>query len=141
MTKKICRLEFLGYFRDRNLDVIENQSGVYCVYTYKQGINTLVHSSDIVELIYIGEAGDAKDRIRTHDRRDEWEEYLGGEQGLCYSFTPIKSEEDRKRVEAALIFRHKPRFNEKHKDSFGYPITHIKTSGTNVGLEADFTVP
>lgn len=59
---------------------------------------------------------------------------------LCYSFTEVVDNNDRARVEAALINKHKPPENTEYVNNFPFDTTTIETSGRNALLSKSFTV-
>lgn len=137
MAAKTFGLKFDGYWREENILGIPSNSGVYCVYECRY--NPQKDTVSILELIYIGEAGDVNDRIKNHKKWKDWEEYVGEGNELCFSFTYVESAH-RDRVEAALIFEHKPPVNEEYKYSFPFDTTSIKASGKTALLNSNFTV-
>ena len=134
--KKIT-LDFDGYWREVNKNGIPSQSGIYCVYvcTY----NATEKNVSIKKLLYIGESTNVHDRIADHDRLDDWKNELTSNETLCYSFAAI-SGDDRKRAEAALIFKHKPPMNEEYVNNFPYDDTQISLTGETTFLITTFTV-
>ena len=66
MAAMTFNVEFDGYWREKNIGGIPANSGIYCVYecTYNQEEKTV----SIHRLIYIGEARDARDRIKNHEK-------------------------------------------------------------------------
>jgi len=90
-------------------------------------------------LIYIGEADDVNQRIKSHEKWPEWKYSLGGGEELCFSFAHLESTY-RERVEVALIFKHKPPVNDDYKDSFPFDKTTILISGATELLFQIFTV-
>ena len=58
---------------------------------------------------------------------------------MCFSFASFLKT-DRDRVEAVLIFQHKPPENEEYKNSFPFDRTTISLSGKTKFLNAHFTV-
>ena len=61
----IFRIEFDGYWRDQNKNVVPAKSGLFCVYecTYNEQKKTV----SLNKLLYIGEADNARDRIENHE--------------------------------------------------------------------------
>lgn len=130
---KTIELEFIGYYRDRNDDEIIDTSGIYCVYAINEKAKT-------GRLIYIGEAKDVKDRLSDHEKYDDWwAELRENETTLYYSCAKVSST-DRKRAEAALIYKHQPTVNDLLKDNFSHPDTTIEITGITLGLKTKFTV-
>ncbi len=137
MAEQTFEVEFEGYWREPNMSKIPAKSGVYCVYecTYNESEKTV----SIHKLIYIGEAEDANDRIKNHEKWDDWEKHVKEGNQLCFSFGYVESS-NRDRVEAALIFEHKPPENSEYTDSFPFDKTTISLSGRIALLHANFTV-
>ena len=137
MAEKTFKAEFDGYWREPNIEGIPNESGVYCVYecTYKKDTRTV----SLHKLIYIGEAGEVRDRIKNHEQWDDWKKHVREGNQLCFTFGYVESEY-RNRVEAALIFKHKPPENSEYKYSFPFDKTTIILSGTTALLSTHFTV-
>ncbi len=135
MAARDYDLEFDGYWSERAVGGIPNRSGVYCVYS---GEDKGQHV-DLRRLLYIGESGEVYDRIANHEKLSDWKRYLRVGEGLWFSFAPFESA-GRERVEAALIFKHKPPSNDEHKDSFPFDETTIRTHGRNRDLSEGFTV-
>jgi excinuclease UvrABC nuclease subunit len=137
MPSKSYSLSFDGYWREKNIDGIPEASGVYCVYACTH--NAEAKTVSIRLLIYIGEAENVNDRIANHEKRTDWIEHVRKGEVLCFNFAPIESLE-RPRVEAALIFHHKPPENSEHRDSFSFDETTISTTGKISLLRGKFTV-
>jgi len=137
MAAMTFNAEFDGYWRDKNISGISASSGVYCVYecTYNQEEKTV----SIHRLIYIGEAKDARDRIKNHEKWQDWKKYVRSGNVLCFFFAYVKSE-NRDRVEAAFIFKHKPPETDGYKNEFPFDTTTIKASGKTKLLSTNFTV-
>ena len=137
MAEKDYSLDFQGYWLERNGRDVPAASGVYCVYAC-----TYSGTTDKVSLrllIYIGESGDVRGRILNHEKLSDWRAHLRGGEELCFSFASVGST-DRERVEAALIFHHKPVENIEFKNSFPFDTTNITTSGLNALLAQSFSV-
>lgn len=130
----LINLSFQGYWREVNKGGIPSESGIYCVYRCTFDGKYV----NIKELLYIGESFDTRDRIEGHERYYDWTRHLRTGEVLCYSFAPKSV--NRERAEAALIFNHKPVVNSEYKNSFPYPDTKIKTSGSNAGIYDEFIV-
>jgi hypothetical protein len=62
------------------------------------------------ELIYTGEAADVRDRVSGHNKWSAWRAQLKSGEVLCFNAALIAGESDRQRAEAAMIFKHKPRW-------------------------------
>jgi len=135
---KTISLEFDGYWREVNSGGVPKKSGIYCVYTcvYNQSKENIT----IQKLIYIGESDNVNDRISGHETKSKcWNKQLNNGEVLCYSFAPA-DETNRKRAEAALIFKHKPTCNEEYVDNFPYDETTVKSTGKTQSIKSEFTV-
>lgn len=137
VAAKSYTLDFSGYWREPNIGGIPAQSGVYCAYacTY----NPSEKNVSLRLLIYIGEAANAKDRVAGHGKWNDWRRHLQQGEQICFSFAPVASA-DRERVEAAMIFRHKPPENAEYRDSFPFDQTTVTTTGRNALLDSSFTL-
>lgn len=137
MAEQTFNLNFDGYWREPNISKIPSRSGEYCVnectHNVSQGTVT------IHRLLYIGEAIDVNDRVKNHEKWNEWRRLVNRGNELCFSFAPIESTYC-ERVEAALIFKHKPPLNTEYKNSFPFDRTTIITSGSKAKLHERFTV-
>ncbi|WP_339171851.1 GIY-YIG nuclease family protein [Anoxybacillus sp. FSL W8-1294] len=137
MAEKIFNVDFKGYWREPNIRGIPEESGVYCVYECKHNVSN--KTVTIHRLIYIGESDNVNERIKNHEKWDEWKQYVGLGRELCFSFGYVESTY-RERVEAALIYEHKPPVNVEYKSCFPFDKTTVKTSGANSKLKTEFTV-
>jgi excinuclease UvrABC nuclease subunit len=137
MAAMTFKVNFDGYWRERNINDIPSNSGIYCVYecTYNSQNDTV----SIQRLIYIGEAGDVRDRIQNHEKWQDWKRYVRSGNELCFSYGYVESE-SRERVEAAFIFKHKPPANDEYKDEFPFDTTTINATGKTALLQTNFTV-
>jgi len=130
-------LDYTGYWREPNIGGIPPKSGVYTVYacTY----NTSEQTVDLKRILYIGESANANERIANHEKWNSWKQRLNAGEQLCFNFSEVSSSA-RVRVEAALIYKHKPPENTEYKNSFPFPQTSIQTSGRSALLNPYFTV-
>lgn len=129
-------LDFEGYWLAGGTHEMPAKSGIYCVYASK-------HKADydtvaLRKLLYIGESHDVRGRIKKHERWNEWESKLHHGEVLCFSVALIRSSV-RERVEAAMIYKHKPPCNTEYKYSFPFDTTTIQTTGKNKFLEPRLT--
>jgi excinuclease UvrABC nuclease subunit len=130
-------LEFDGYWQKFNIDGIPAESGVYCVYECTH--NTTTDTVTIHKLIYIGEGKNVNDRIDGHEKWPDWKKHVRQGNQLCFSFAYVEPYY-RERVEAALIFEHKPIVNDEYKYSFPFDKTMISLIGDTTLLITYFTV-
>ena len=137
MGEQTFKTEFKGYWLEEDISSIPNQSGVYCVYECTH--NKDKDSVSLHKLIYIGESGDVNDRIQNHEKLEDWKTHVADGNELCFSFSYVESD-NRDRVEAALIFEHKPPENSEYTNSFPFDKTIISLSGKVALLNTNFTV-
>lgn len=123
-----------GYYRDPGS--LPTHKGVYFVYrsTYDASANTV----SLKELLYIGEAENVHQRVTTHNRFDDWKRKLRAGEILCWS--QCADALDRKTLEAALIFKHKPPLNVEYVNSFPFETTSVSLSGATALLQTSFVV-
>jgi hypothetical protein len=134
---KTISLKFDGYWREQSRGGIPSKSGIYVVYegTYKPQSDTV----SLQKIIYIGEAEDVNERIKEHEKWQDWKKHCGPRNELCFSFAYINNP-NRERGEAALIYKHKPPVNDEYKYNFPFEETTMDLSGKTALLNTDFTV-
>jgi hypothetical protein len=137
MANKTFNVSFDGYWREEKASGIPNKSGVYCVYACTH--NVVNNTVSLHELLYIGESDKVCDRIRNHEMKTEWKSRVPPSEELCYSFAEVDLA-NRPRVEAALIFKHRPPFNVEYASRFPFETTQIISTGKVALLNTDFTV-
>ncbi|WP_288212357.1 GIY-YIG nuclease family protein [uncultured Aeromonas sp.] len=130
---KTIEINFDGYYTNFGSNKSAEKSGIYCIYKYNKQDNK------VKDLIYIGESEDVNERLKKHNRWDDWTESLNSGEALCYSFGAI-APVDRERAEAALIFQHAPEFNSENKENFSYIETSIVLKGKTLHLKSNFTL-
>ena len=128
---KIYTITFQGYWRHCAIDRIPSQSGRYLVYrgVYHVFIDKVV----LNEIIYIGQAKYANERIKNHDRYTDFVNTLSLNEELCYAFAPV-DEAELDTVEGALIFVQKPKLNKVGKDSYNHDEAKLIIGGDCIGL-------
>ena len=126
-------LNFTGYFTSKSY--VPSQSGIYCVYRGTHNDNNTV---SLNQLLYIGESGNAHDRLDTHEREKDWKRHLKYGEILIFTFAPIVAE--RVRAEAAMIYKHKPTENTEYKHSFPFRSLKMTLTGCTNKLYTQFTV-
>lgn len=138
MAAKSYSVTFDGYWREPNIGGLPAKSGVYCVYacTYNAQASTV----DLLKLLYIGEADDVRGRIANHEKWPAWRAKLKTGEVLCFNAAVVDGKDDRQRVEAAEIFKHKPPCNTEYGDNFPFDRTTIANSGKAALLAGQFTV-
>jgi len=137
MATKTYNIDIDGYWREPNISGIPSKSGVYFVYECNH--NKTAKTVSLKKLIYIGESGNVNDRIENHEKWDEWRRHVESGNVLCFSFSEV-SGDDRFRVEAAYIFKHKPPVNTEYVNSFPFDQTTVKSTGKTALLNTNFTV-
>lgn len=138
LNMKTLEIVIEGYCPLHKCNELPECSGIYFVYT--GFYNPLTKRLNIGDLIYIGESGNIRERICSHEKMDEWKSYLVNSfTTLYFSISPL-SEEDRKRAEAAYIYHHKPIVNTEYKENFPFQMTRIISEGDIINLDPDFTV-
>lgn len=125
-TIKSYSLDFQGYWREVNKNGIPSKSGVYLV--YRCIYNTASNTVGLKDIIYIGKAENAHDRIANHDRLEDFKTQLQDGEELCYSFAEVPVT-DLDIVENALIYAQKPVLNDSLKNSFSHGAVAIKVDG------------
>jgi excinuclease UvrABC nuclease subunit len=130
-------IEFKGYWREEKVSNIPSESGVYCVYecTHNEEKKTV----SIHKLIYIGESCNVNERITKHEKREDWKKHVRPGNVLCFNFAYVESNH-RDRVEAALIYKHKPLENVDYKYNFPFDDTKLEIIGQTALLFSNFTV-
>ena len=137
MATKKFDVKINGYWREPDISSIPAQSGVYFVYecTFNREKKTV----SLHKLIYIGESENVRNRIKNHEKWDDWKKHVREDNQLCFSFGTVPSA-DRDRVEAAYIFKHKPPENTEYVISFPFDQTTVNSTGTTALLVTNFTV-
>ena len=137
MAEQNFDVNFNGYWRYINRGGTPEKPGVYCVYTstYNEAEKTV----SLRKLLYIGESENVNERLQNHEKESDWKRQLTTGEILSFSVSEVSSIA-RYRIEAALIFKHKPHVNTEYVNSFPFDKTTINTSGQNTLLNSSFTV-
>ena len=141
MADKSYSINFDGYWREPNINGLPTEAGIYCVYacTYDSQEGTV----SISKLLYIGESDNVWKRVKNHEKTAEWKRQLGRNGVLCFNASTtavLERSGDRERVEAAMIFRHKPPCNVEYKNTFPFDRTTVTITGRSAELDYEFTV-
>jgi hypothetical protein len=136
VAAKTISITFDGYWAEPEMSSIPKQSGVFVVYECTKDKQERAFSLE--KVIYIGESGNVNECIAKHKKWSLWRKHCGTNQ-ICFSFGHL-SNPDRKRSEVALIFKHKPPFNDGYIANFPLEETTIKLSGKIALLTRSFTV-
>lgn len=137
MAAQTFNIKIEGYWRDEKKSGLPSVSGVYFVYEGKY--NAQEKSCTLYKLIYIGESENINTRVNSHEKYSEWKKHVRSGNTLYFSAAPVKGD-DRFRVEAAYIFKHKPPVNTEYINNFPFDQTRIISTGDTELLTTDFTV-
>lgn len=130
-------LDFDGSILDENSEYLPSYRGVYLVYRGNLILNgTKLKCS---EIIYIGQAENIRNRLQNHEKKNLFFSRLENGESLFYSYAHVNAS-DLNRIEAALIYKHKPVLNEEYKNNFPYLKTHLISFGECALLNKDFTI-
>jgi len=136
MSDQILSLKLLGYWTDEQLDEIPEMSGIFCVYA---GRGAGESEPAIERLLYIGESGDVRQRIRHHELRSAWTAECQEGQQVFYSVAAA-TYVYRERLEAALVNVHKPPVNTDYIERFPFDSTEVHLRGHTDKLMTQFIV-
>ena len=131
-------LTFDGYWRAPHIAGLPATSGIYGVYAGAYAAHT--NTVSLRRLLYVGQAGNVRDRVAGHERWSDWAQLLLAGEELCFSAALIAPAGTRQRAEAAMIHHHKPPCNVEHVSAFPYDETTVLTAGTNALMSPVFTV-
>ena len=137
---KDLMLNVEGYWTDKKY--LPNYRGIYFVYR-ASNVHTNVYGgkeANLEELIYIGKADDQTilERHQNHEKQPLFDAALLEGEQLWYA--TIKVDSDIDRVENGLIFKRKPRLNDKLTDTFNHPDTRfiLRSDKVIVDMSTDF---
>ena len=141
-------LNFHGFYQENAIDGIKAVDGIYVAYacTLNTDSNGKVVSCDPKRVIYIG-MGTGTDNVHVrvgkhiNEDHEKWKMHLSENEHIVYSYAdcPANIVHD---VEAAMIYRNKPKENDVSKDIYTGE-THLLTvisSGRIGPLMANITV-
>lgn len=131
-------LDFEGYFISK--DTLPGYGGIYLV--YKGSYDPKTDRVSLDELVYVGEAGNIKDRhTKGHEHDKDFQNIIKGVVYGCviYATAKLENEDDRKRVENAIIYHEQPDINTDGRDSFNFPKTQVISTGMCKLMDANFT--
>ncbi len=106
---------------------------IYCVYGLKD---------QELLLLYIGRAEMPFDRFEAHLNQGKLREIRQKGWSIIFTVADVGgySSGQVDQIEAALVFKHQPLLNTRHKDSFDYPGTSVGIRGVTPLLNRRFTV-
>ncbi len=126
-----------GFVMDNELDALPAYSGIYCIYEMIPGDKEGVFTPS--RLLYVGEAGNIRDRVKNHDKMNVWQFSVKSKNKLGFTHAKVDSF-NRLRVKAALVYRHKPEMNDEYLNDFPFHPTILKSSGRTDLLDTLFSV-
>lgn len=131
MAEKTYNLDFEGYVWENDLP---EKAGIYLTYTVKFNEETKRYNLD--ELVYIGESDKIKSRQAEHYADGDYPKNAK----LAYAYSLLAGGEDnRKRCEAAMIYKVQPKWNIQNKKSFNYDTTTVKSAGKHNSVPSELT--
>lgn len=121
-------LKIQGYYADEVRDRFPDSPGIYFV--YRGVFNSETNTCSLKQLLYIGQTDSLQRRHNEHSKREMFLNSLGVDEMLFYTFAITNvNEEERLRVEAALIYELKPILNTQNCYTFDYPPTRVVIEG------------
>jgi len=126
-----------GYWREVDLSNILTHSGIFFVYEAKY--NPDDHTVDLLNLIYIGEALNIRERIRTHEKFTVWKKFIDSGNELCFATGNVE-DYFRERVKIAYIFGNNPSTNNGHINQFPFDTTTLISTGKTALLKHTLTI-
>lgn len=128
MAAKNYNLEFEGYVWEEDLP---EKAGIYLTYTVV--LNKETNRYNIDELVYIGESDGIKSRQAEHFADGDYSK----DAKLAYAYALLsRGEDNRKRCEAAMIYKVQPDWNTKNRKSFYYDTTTVNSTGKHNSVPA-----
>lgn len=98
MSIKIGKYEFDGPYPDTAS--LQDRSGVYVILDRKE--------AERYGLLDVGESGDVKTRVETHDRKDCWNRNKKGTLYYAVYYTPNLQQPGRMQIEQEIRGQYKP---------------------------------
>lgn len=140
MAFRSYTLRFGRYWHEDDIDCLPASSGIYCVYACTYNYNADLHRRliSVSKLLYIGESGNIRKRVKEHEGWDEWRSELQHGQNLCFNAAHIAAAWER--AEAAMIYALEPPCNIEYMDHFPFDRTRIQIEGYNHLLSDGFIV-
>jgi len=126
-----------GYWREEDLFNILTHSGIFFV--YESTYNPDEHTVDLLNLIYIGEALNIRDRILTHDKFNTWKSMIRSGNELCFATGNVE-DYFRERVKVAYVFGNRPAANNGNISQFPFDTTTLISTGKTALLKPTLTI-
>jgi len=137
MAEATIIIDINGYWREEDLSIILTHPGVFFVYESK--FDPDEHTVDLLSLIYIGEAQNIRERIRTHEKLNLWKNLIRPDSELCFATGNVE-EYFRERVKTAYVFGNNPVANYGHSIQFPFDTTTLISTGKTALLKPTFTI-
>lgn len=125
-TELTMQLNFRGYWRHVNRGGLPEISGVYAVYRCRY--NQTTDKVTLLEIIYIGQTDNIRERLWDHDKYNDFVKELQSGEELCYTCAEVEKN-SLDLVENALIFAQKPKLNVLMLNTYNHQPVHIKIDG------------
>ena len=136
--RKVYKITFNGYRRDKYKEGLPEYSGIYVV--YRCVYNSMEKTVTLKEIIYIGKSNNIKNEVCYHARRKDFLEEAKNNETLCYTYANV-SNSNLDIVENALIFAQKPRLNENLVDNYNHETAQFLIEGkTSLFKYTDFKI-
>ena len=119
-------VKFNGYYSEEDINCMPSSSGVYVVY---RGKPTNPREFDPIKIIYIGKAANLQQRIKNHDKYDNFKRALYNGEELYFSCALVSGVAELDAIENALICSQSPALNEVLVDNFKREISDFNISG------------
>jgi len=126
-----------GYWREEDTSIILTHPGVFFVYESKY--NPDENTVDLLNLIYIGEAQNIRERIRTHEKFSLWKNFIKPDNELCFATGNVE-EYFRERAKTAYIFGNNPIANNGRFTQFPFDTTTLISTGKTALLKPTLTI-
>jgi len=137
MAEATIIIDINGYWREEDLSIILTHPGVFFVYESK--FDPDEHTVDLLSLIYIGEAQNIRERIRTHEKLNLWKNLIRPDSELCFATGNVE-EYFCERVKTAYVFGNNPVANYGHALQFPFDTTTLISTGKTALLKPTFTI-
>ncbi len=137
MAEATIIIDINGYWREEDLSIILSHPGVFFVYESKFDPDEL--TVDLLSLIYIGEAQNIRERIRTHEKLNLWKTLIQPDSELCFATGDVE-EYFLERVKTAYVFGNNPVANYGHVTQFPFDTTTLISTGKTALLKPILTI-
>jgi hypothetical protein len=126
-----------GYWREKDISSILIHPGVFFV--YESIYHPEEHTIDLLNLVYIGEALNIRERIRTHEKYTIWKNLFKPGHELCFATGSVE-DYFRERVKTAYVFGNNPLANNGAIYQFPFDNTTLISTGKTALLKPTLTI-